>query len=80
MTQIVKQNLSENIICLWKIKKEIKPINNYNIISCVFFIKKESDCSNPSKIPTLLKDLKSIINKINKTININTFPQFVVLL
>jgi len=58
MTQIVKQNLSKNIICLWKIKKEIKPINNYNIISCVFFIKKESY----KHIDNYINGLTNIIN------------------
>ena len=39
---IIKEYLSKNIICQWEIIKKNKPLTNYNIISCVFFIKKEA--------------------------------------
>lgn len=54
----IRQHLSENIICSWIIEKDEEPENNYNIISCVFFIKKD-----------LYKDINIYINGLTHIIN-----------
>jgi len=57
----IQQNLSKNIICSWEIlKKDIK--YNYNIISCSFFIKKDSY----KDIDYYKNGLINIINNFNK--------------
>ena len=53
----IKQNLSKNIICTWKIKKNIEPEINYKIISCVFFKKED-----------LYKDITNYINGLSDII------------
>lgn len=57
------QYLSKNIKCLWNIIKEEEPINNYNIISCVFF--KTKDFIRKDNIK-YIDGLTNIINNFKK--------------
>lgn len=63
----INQELSKNIIANFKIKKKIEPDNNYNIISCVFFKKKN-----------MYKDFNIYINGLKQIIItfIKLFPSY----
>jgi hypothetical protein len=58
----INQHLSKSIICSWNIKKNKEPNNNYNILSCVFFLKKESY----KNINIYKNGIIDIINNFNK--------------
>lgn len=64
---IIKQNLSNNIICNWNIQKINDSTNNYNIISCCFFKRKN-----------LFKDFNIYVNGLKYIIDNykNIFPTF----